>query len=939
MYATWITQQIVFNGVVRGATYGLLAMCIVLVYRSSKVINFAAGNMGLVGTGLFIILIDNYGVPFWLAMAISLLAGAAFGAVIELLVIRRLFTAPRVIVLVATIGVSQLSVAALYGYPDLIGSGHRVPQTVGSVWSTAHLRITGAQVMILVVAPLLAAAIGLFFRYSLLGRAIRAAAGNPDLARLKTINPKLASTATWMVGGFVSTVAMLLVAQDQGKTSQLVGVGPSWLMRAIVAAVIAGLSSLPVALLAALCIGVGEQVVRFNFSSHPGITDILLLVTALVVVAWRSRRAEASDAVFSFSPKIEPMPERLRSIWWVRNLGRASCLALLAVAAVLPLVFTKASNHLIFSTIVSFAVIAMSMTVLTGWAGQLSLGSMGFAGFGALSAAAFTTGLTIDWKIASHQLLDVSASAVPFALAVPLAALLTGALAALIGFGALRLRGLLLAATTFAFTVAATTWLFRLSVLSRGNDNSVPLRRGSLLGLDLVPLRTYYWTLLVVLALVFATLGRLRRTGFGRVTLAVRDNSLAAAAYTVRPSLAKLRAFVLSGFLAGLGGAMLAGTFQRFDFSDRNFFIEMSLTVVAMAVIGGMGSPLGAVLGALWVKGLSNLAPSNQLLPLLTSGAGLTILLLYFPGGFSQIVYRARGALYRHLEGRLPPPVKHMQAAPAALSRRDRPAEPREIVLRTERLTVRFGGVRANDEISIEVGAGEIVGLIGTNGAGKTTLMNAVGGYVPASGRVELLGRDISGLAPASRARRGLGRTFQAATLFPELTVRESVLVALEARGRSSLVETIAFSPRARRQERAKAADAAELIDFLGLGRYADRQINELSTGTRRIVELAGLLALDACVLCLDEPTAGIAQREAEKMGPLLVEINRQLGAAMLIIEHDMPLVMGMSDRVYCLELGAVIAHGSPAEVRDDPLVIASYLGTDPRTIARSGTA
>jgi ABC-type branched-subunit amino acid transport system ATPase component len=244
--------------------------------------------------------------------------------------------------------------------------------------------------------------------------------------------------------------------------------------------------------------------------------------------------------------------------------------------------------------------------------------------------------------------------------------------------------------------------------------------------------------------------------------------------------------------------------------------------------------------------------------------------------------------------------------------------------------------VKANDAVSIEVRDGEIVGLIGTNGAGKTTLMNALGGFVGSSGKVSLFGEVISGRTPAQRSRAGLGRTFQAATLFPELTVRETVEVALEARGRTSLLKTAVFTPGAVRRERAKRSDAVELIDFLGLGRYADKPISELSTGTRRIVEVAGLLALDARLLCLDEPTAGIAQRESEAMASLLTEVRRELGASMLIIEHDMPLIMSMSDRVYCLELGRVIAEGAPDHVRNDPGVIASYLGTDERTTSRN---
>ena len=177
--------------------------------------------------------------------------------------------------------------------------------------------------------------------------------------------------------------------------------------------------------------------------------------------------------------------------------------------------------------------------------------------------------------------------------------------------------------------------------------------------------------------------------------------------------------------------------------------------------------------------------------------------------------------------------------------------------------------------------------------------MNAIGGFVPCAGTVQLLGDDVSSTGAARRARMGLGRTFQAATLFPELTVRETVQVALEARGR----DRPALAPRCScpvrsRAERGARAEADELIDFLGLGRYANNRIADLSTGTRRIVELAGLLALDARVLCLDEPTAGVAQRETEAFGPLIKEIRRELGAAMLVIEHDMPLIMSISDRV-----------------------------------------
>ena len=189
----------------------------------------------------------------------------------------------------------------------------------------------------------------------------------------------------------------------------------------------------------------------------------------------------------------------------------------------------------------------------------------------------------------------------------------------------------------------------------------------------------------------------------------------------------------------------------------------------------------------------------------------------------------------------------------------------------------------------------------------------------------------------ANRARLGLGRTFQAARLFPDLTVRETVQVALEARGRTGLLSTAFSLPSATQAERSKRSDAEDLIGFLGLGRYADAFVADLSTGTRRIVELTGLLALDARILCLDEPTAGIAQRETEALGPVLLNIRDQLGAALVVIEHDMPLITGVSDKLVALELGEVIAIGDPDDVVRDERVVEGYLGQTDAVINRSG--
>jgi ABC-type branched-subunit amino acid transport system ATPase component len=385
---------------------------------------------------------------------------------------------------------------------------------------------------------------------------------------------------------------------------------------------------------------------------------------------------------------------------------------------------------------------------------------------------------------------------------------------------------------------------------------------------------------------------------------------------------------------------LLGGLVVNIGYIQRFFRVEDSLAVVSMAVIGGLGSLAGAVTGALWVIGLPAFWPDNTSVPFFTSSIGLLIILLYMPGGFTQIGYWVRGEILKVVDRRLPErPTKTITTPPVSLRRVSTGAVELNAdgsALSTTALSVHFGGIAAVNGVNLRADAGEVIGLIGTNGAGKSTLLNAIGGFVPSRGDVSLLGRDISSLPSHQRARVGLGRTFQAATLFPELTVRETVQLALEARRATSFWGSLLNPFYSIPIERQKRAEAAELIDFLGLGRYADRFVAELSTGTRRIVELASVLAVAPQVICLDEPTAGVAQREAEAFGPLIKRVQQELDATLIVVEHDLPLILSISDRIYCMESGEVICEGPPDVVRADPRVVASYLGTDERAIQRS---
>jgi ABC-type branched-subunit amino acid transport system ATPase component/ABC-type branched-subunit amino acid transport system permease subunit len=592
-----------------------------------------------------------------------------------------------------------------------------------------------------------------------------------------------------------------------------------------------------------------------------------------------------------------------------------------AAAVVLPLPFDS-SQHVLMTSVVLSALMGLSLVVLTGYAGQVSLGQFAFVGLGAVVGGRMLQLGYAPW------------------MAMLYSTLAGGVAALIIGIPALRIRGLFLAVTTLAFAVATSTWVFGQTwlVSLSGSRASTTIPRPVLFGVDLQRTRNYYWLCLAVFVVVAAMVHRLRSSGIGRAMIAVRDNEPAAATLSVPPRRVKLTAFVLAGMIASLGGYLYGGLLVTF--SSSSFGPVESLNLLAMVIFGGVTSITGAVIGAMWVRGIPFFFGAN--IGLIASGMGLLVTLLVLPGGVAALLFRLRDLVVTRLTGE---PVDQVAEASAEPRSRlaARPAAPTlptptEVpVLEARSITVRYGGVLAVDAACMSLAQGEVVGLVGPNGAGKTTLFDALSGQVtPDGGQVLFNGTDISWLRPEERARLGISRTFQQARLFDELTVVDAFKLALERHEPSELVPSMLGLPPSRAAERSKQLRADEIVELLGMQPFAHRSVLQLSTGTRRLAELGCTIAMGAEVLLLDEPTAGIAQREVEAFVPAIREIQAHLGASVVIIDHDIPMIGAIVDRLYVLAAGAVIACGDPDVVRRDPEVVRAYLGTDDRAIRRS---
>jgi branched-chain amino acid transport system permease protein len=548
-----------------------------------------------------------------------------------------------------------------------------------------------------------------------------------------------------------------------------------------------------------------------------------------------------------------------------------------------------------------FAILALSLNLLLGYTGQLSLGHAGFFGIGAYTSAL----LALSWSW-------------PFWLALPSAGLTAGLAGYGIGRLALKVRGAYFVLVTISFAGVISLISINWMELTNGPLGLPGVPAPDLWGFSFRTKAAYYYLVLGASALAYLVCHRVVHSRLGRAFVALRENEPLAESVGVDPTRTLVAAAVISAAMAGVAGSLYAH-YTRFV-SPEVFLFSYTVTMVIMVVAGGKGTLLGPVVGAVLFTALPEALREAMAWQwqMLAYGILLVLLVFFLPRGIVPTLAARR----------------HQPAPLRADSHRDGPLEGLPggaAALTVDDLAVAFGGVAALAGVTFTVRAGTITSLIGPNGAGKTTAFNAITGYLrPRRGRVTWDGAPLSGQRPCDIARRGVVRTFQKTSVFPALSVCDNVMVGLHLRGRAGALAILSGRRSVREEDARLAAEADSVLAFVGLAHRRDEPASALPYGEQRLVELAVALAARPRLLLLDEPGAGMTGAEKEQLIALIRRLRAD-GLTVLLVEHDMRLVMGISDMIVVLNHGRVIAEGPPAAIQAHPDVITAYLGSADR--------
>ena len=618
---------IIVLGLVFGSFYSLTAVGLVLIYRANRVVNFAQAELGGIAAVLAIQLVLQFNLNYFVAVATGVVASAILGAAVYLFVIRRFRSAPRLIVAVATIGIAQILagfsilVSLLFGEQPA-GRTFAVPFKVN--FTIFPVLFHSEHMVAMITVPVIMIGLALFFRFTDFGIAIRAAAENGERANLLGIPIHYLYIAIWAMAGVLSALAVMLRVGVLGFSS-FTGVtngGNSLLLRTLAAAVIARMENIPRAVLAALGLGVFEVSATW-VTSNTNISDALLVLVILVALLLQrgffSRAAEMGMSTWRAIREVRPIPAEMRNLPEVKW-GSIGTRVLILVAILTIPAWTQPAQQEAISLIFIYSIVAVSLVILTGWAGHISLGQWALVGFGAAGTAIMYG--------RHHQ---------DFFLSLLVGIALSAVVALVIGLPALRIRGPFLAVTTLAFAVTAGTYLLVQHYFPWFIEDSI--ERPTLWGRFPIEKewQMYYFALAALLIALGAAMN-LRRSRTGRAMIAVRDNPLAAESFSIETTRINLIAFVIAGALAGLAGGVYA-VHQR-GVLTGSFDATVSVELFSMVVIGGLGSLPGAILGAVYIRGAEFFLPNGW--KAIASGAGILLLLMFVPEGLGGLVYSIR---------------------------------------------------------------------------------------------------------------------------------------------------------------------------------------------------------------------------------------------------------------------------------------------------------
>jgi ABC-type branched-subunit amino acid transport system ATPase component/branched-subunit amino acid ABC-type transport system permease component len=905
----------VILGITAGSVYGLTGTGLVLTYKTSGIFNFAQGAVATTGAYVFYILHDDVlhlpAIPT--ALVCVFVLGPVIGLVMEAMA-RRLADASATMQIVATIGL----VLAVQGFfTAVFGTTART----FPAWLPQHsVKIGGVfvgedQMIITGIALAATVVLFLFFRWARLGLAMRAVADNPELLDLGGTSPAMVRRWAWIIGSSFATLAGVLLAPTLTLDATVLTL---LVVQAFGAAAIGRFTSLPLTYAGGLAVGIVASVatkyVVTGSAALAGLPPSIPFIVLFAVLVLTPRSKLAARRV--------PRPRPVASYAAPARVQIAGAVVLGAVLLAVPHLI-NAGQLPYWSDGLTEVVLFLSLGLLVRTSGQVSLCQAAFAAIGATTMGHLTAGFGLPWGAA---LLLAGLTAVP--------------IGAFLAIPAIRLTGVFLALATFGFAVTMEQMGYPLWIMFGSSSLGVAVNRPSFAQGDIA----YYYLMLAFAVAAGLLVMWLVRSRLGRLLRGMADSPVALATHGTSVVVTRVLVFCIAAFLAAISGALFGGVVHTVTSTDFTSFSSLVLLALLVIVPGrepwyAFAAAFGLVIIPSWISTGETVTDWLNVV----FGVGAVQVALGFAPRNEKLhslldrIGGRRSAVTEPPAGPpAEPPIARAARPPAARATANgRPVAARQAAgqaasegIDLAHVMVRYGGHVAVNDVSLNAPAGAITGLIGPNGAGKTTLFNVASGLVkPASGTLRLHGTDMSALDPAARARRGLGRTFQKMELFDSLTVAENVSLGREAGQAGHLPWRQVAETRKDRHIRSEAAGQA--MALAGIADLADRPVAALSTGQRRLVELARCLAGEFDMLLLDEPSSGLDALETQRFGGILTRVVAERGAGILLVEHDMALVMTVCDYVHVLDFGTKIFEGTTAEVGSSEIVRAAYLGTE----------